>query len=345
MSQKNPSSRWTQIRRQVCKQPHNNICWWNEKISNYCNSQFGEWWRTDAITENAVVWQDPTLSETSSTRQQERSQKGTIGTYTWSHPDLISKSAKSERSNILGKMYRMDFWAWKKKQGQQLCFFLHKNVYKVPGSYSENRHRFFKPSPATNVSSPSTTTSQEREFIMDSGASLHMMRKVIWLRKSKQRMTFLSKFNDWKNHPQYFRCLICAKRNGFQHEWHPGRPSYLIQNGKKIECNTDKHIPLIVQACKQPKIRPKLWKNGSDHQLWATTSEVWLQPFAEGFARRCSSWTDVSPADVALPSPAILPSAHPSAKPTSNRLGGKHDARKLQERHAKEFLTVGRQGS
>ena len=45
---------------------------------------------------------------------------------------------------------------------------LHKNVYKVPGSYSENRNLFFKPSPAS-------TTSKEREFMVDSGASLHVM--------------------------------------------------------------------------------------------------------------------------------------------------------------------------
>ena len=31
------------------------------------------------------------------------------GTNTWSHPDRISKSAKSKRSNIRGKIYRMDF--------------------------------------------------------------------------------------------------------------------------------------------------------------------------------------------------------------------------------------------
>ena len=35
--------------------------------------------------------------------------KGKIGTYTGSHPDRISKSTKSKRSNIRGKTYRMDF--------------------------------------------------------------------------------------------------------------------------------------------------------------------------------------------------------------------------------------------
>ena len=55
--------------------------------------------------------------------------------------------------------------------------FLHKNLYKVAGSYSENRHNVFRPSPASNVSSPSLTKSKETEFIVDSGASLHMLSK------------------------------------------------------------------------------------------------------------------------------------------------------------------------
>ena len=50
----------------------------------------------------------------------------------------------------------------KEKQGKQLVFF-HKSGHKVPGSYSENRSRFFKPSPAINVSSPSITASNESE--------------------------------------------------------------------------------------------------------------------------------------------------------------------------------------
>ena len=36
------------------------------------------------------------------------SEKGNIGTYTWNHPDTIRKSAKSQRSNIRGKIHRMD---------------------------------------------------------------------------------------------------------------------------------------------------------------------------------------------------------------------------------------------
>ena len=38
---------------------------------------------------------------------------------------------------------------------------LHKNAYKIPGSFSENRHKFFKPSPTSNGSSPCITASKE----------------------------------------------------------------------------------------------------------------------------------------------------------------------------------------
>ena len=46
--------------------------------------------------------------------------------------------------------------AWK-KQGKQLR--------KIRGSYSENQHEFFKPSPESNVSSPPMRTSKERELV------------------------------------------------------------------------------------------------------------------------------------------------------------------------------------
>ena len=76
------------------------------------------------------------------------------------HPDQISKSAKYKRSNFRRKTYRMDFEHGRKHKENSLDLFLHKNVYKVPGSSSENRNRFFQPSPENNVSSPSVTTSK-----------------------------------------------------------------------------------------------------------------------------------------------------------------------------------------
>ena len=78
------------------------------------------------------------------------------GTCTWGHP--IQTRPEKQRNS--------------KKQGQQFCV-SHKNVCKVTGSYSDNRQRFFKPSPV------SINTPKEREFIVYSGASHLLMSEMI----------------------------------------------------------------------------------------------------------------------------------------------------------------------
>ena len=82
-------------------------------------------------------------------------------------------------------------------------------------------------------------------------------------------------------------------------------------------------FPWWSQACKQPNTRPKLWTTGKqrravgDHELRVETElPESLQPLTEGLTRGSSSSTDVSPADVAIPPPALLFSAHPPAKLT-----------------------------
>ena len=118
-----------QIWRQVCVQTHSKPCWWKEID---CCSHSIDWWTTGAVTENSVGKQDPIPSETSSSREQIRYQKGT---YTWSHADRISKSATSKLSNIRGTIYRMDFEHGRKRKERSLEFY-HKNAYTVPGSFS-----------------------------------------------------------------------------------------------------------------------------------------------------------------------------------------------------------------
>ena len=80
----------------------------------------------------------------------------------------------------------------------------------------------------------------------------------------------------------------------------------------------------------------------------------WLQPCMEALAWRSTSSTDVSPADVAVPPPAIPLSAHPPAKPNQEtstiyslifpkiQTAKYADARKWRACHAKEILAVRR---
>ena len=86
------------------------------------------------------------------------------------------------------------------------------------------------------------------------------------------------------------------------------------------------------------------WKNYSRYSRWRNCARKTVvrmscgRPWATSgnrITRRASTFhgridmgssssTDVSPADVERPPPALPPSAHPPAKPTSNNAGGKH---------------------
>ena len=92
-----------------------------------------------------------------------------------SHPDRIGKSATSKRSNIRGKIYRMDFCAWKKWQGNQLehctrtSTTFQVGILRIGiGSSDREREQCFVTSSDNFV----------REFIVDSRASLHMMSRI-----------------------------------------------------------------------------------------------------------------------------------------------------------------------
>ena len=138
----------------------------------------------------------------------------------------------------------------------------HKHVCKDSTSYSENRHWFFKPSPASNVSSPSFTNAKWKELIGDSAASLDLApEEKETIQKWKLQMellkrlnkephmrvirTCLFKFNHWKNHPRYCRLVNCAKK--LLLVWMTSRPAIIsYQAWKNVKCKTNNHVPLVV---------------------------------------------------------------------------------------------------
>ena len=71
----------------------------------------------------------------------------------------------------------IDWTLFMQEMARTSAWTLHQHVCNVPRLYSENRHWFFKPSPASNASAPPMRTSRERDFVFGSGASLHVMRK------------------------------------------------------------------------------------------------------------------------------------------------------------------------
>ena len=83
--------------------------------------------------------------------EQVHSEKVKLGSQNQRTPDAPTFEERSIEWNL----------SMEEKTRKSACI-LHKNVYKSPGSHSENRNMFFKPSFASNVSSPSMTTPKER---------------------------------------------------------------------------------------------------------------------------------------------------------------------------------------
>ena len=127
----------------------------------------------------------------------------------------------------------------------------------------------------------------------------------------------------------------CAKKRLL--ERHPGQSSYLIKNGRNSSVKPDNHILWVVPGVLATDHQTRALgdrmqtRDLSDHEFKVEPdSQEWLQPFTEGLTGRLWSSTDVSsPVHVELPPPALLLSAHPPAKLTSYKSGGKHSLLKL----------------
>ena len=172
---------------------------------------------------------------------------------------------------------------------------VHKNLYKIPGSYSENRHWFFKPTPTNNAPSPPTRTSREREFIVESGASLRMMSKSDLtseeqetVRKSKdpsvtmtangrthtkgEGTVFISDLDMsvqvklLKASPAVISRGNCAKKTVTR--MHGTTKSAIIshQEWEKMDGTTDNHVPLVVPGVQ-----------ATDHQTKALGDRRWTR--------------------------------------------------------------------
>ena len=116
-------------------------------MNDRCNYGKVSWMTRDPIT------REPTLGVVQTGSQNQRNSNA---------PTFEGRSI--EWTLRMAEMARKSVWT------------LHTNVYEIPGSYSENRQRFFKPSPASNVSSPHMKNfERERDLIRDSGASLQIM--------------------------------------------------------------------------------------------------------------------------------------------------------------------------
>ena len=136
------------------------------------------------------------------------------------------------------------------------------------------RAKFF--SPSENRCLPaSTLQTEEREFVVDSGASMHMISKkdlseaeMDTLTKSCSHTTVITANGEVQTHEEatvYVKELdifltmkvlentpavlslgkLCDE-NGYSYEWINGQKPHLIKDGIRIICNTENFVPMVV---------------------------------------------------------------------------------------------------
>ena len=139
----------------------------------------------------------------------------------------------------------------------------------------KHKTTFFSPSENWCLSSSSTIKSEEREFVVDSGASMHMISKkdlnsdeLEIVTTSRSPMTVITVNDEVQTNEKttvYVRELdtfltmklledtsavlslgkLCDE-HGYSYEWINGQKPHLIKNDIRIQCNTENFVKVVV---------------------------------------------------------------------------------------------------
>ena len=160
---------------------------------------------------------------------------------------------------------------WQEQGAREAAWKLAKNVSKLK---EHERATFF--SPSDNRCLPASTLKpEEREFVVDSGASMHMISKkdlsnaemdtltkscsptivttangeVQTHEKATVYVKELDLFLTMKvldNTPAVLSLGKLCDENGYSYEWINGQKPHLIKDGIRIPCNTENFVPIVV---------------------------------------------------------------------------------------------------
>ena len=160
---------------------------------------------------------------------------------------------------------------WQEQGAREAAWKLSKSALKLK---EHERATFFSPSenrclPASNLKP------EEREFVVDSGASMHMISKkalsdaeMDTLTKScsptiviaangkvqthEEATVYVKEFGIFltmkvlENTPAVLSLGKLCDENGYSYEWINGQKPHLIKNGIRITCNTENFVPIVV---------------------------------------------------------------------------------------------------
>ena len=158
---------------------------------------------------------------------------------------------------------------WQEQGAREAAWKLAKNVLKLK---EQQRAAFF--SPSENRCLPASTLKpEERKFVVDSGASMHMISKkdlseMDTLTKScsptivitangevqthEEAIVYVKELDIFltmkvlENTPAVLSLGKLCDENGYSYEWINGQKPHLIKDGIRIICNTENFVPIVV---------------------------------------------------------------------------------------------------
>ena len=161
---------------------------------------------------------------------------------------------------------------WQERWAREAAWKLAKSVLKFK---EKNKAAFFSLSENCCLLAPPTLKLEEREFVVDSGASMHMISKkglnssaMDTLTTSRSRTTVITANGEVQTHeeatvyvkeldifltmkvlentPAVLSLKKLCDENGNSYEWINGQKPHLIKNGIRMQCNTENFVPIVV---------------------------------------------------------------------------------------------------
>ena len=160
---------------------------------------------------------------------------------------------------------------WQEQGVREAAWTLAKSVLNLK---EKNKATFFSPAENRCLPAPSTLKPEEREFVVDSGASMHMISKKdlnsaemdTWTKscsptivitangevQTHEEATVYVKELDifltmkvLENTPAVLSLGKLCDEHGYSYEWINGRKPHLIKNGIRVQCNTENFVPIV----------------------------------------------------------------------------------------------------
>ena len=161
---------------------------------------------------------------------------------------------------------------WQERCAREAAWRLAKSILKFK---EKNKAAFFSPSENWCLPAPSTINLRKENFVVDSGASMHLISQkdlsdaeMDTLTKSKSPTTVITANGKVQTHEEatvYVKELhifltmkvlentpavvslgkLCDE-HGYSYEWINGQKPHLIEDGIRIICNTENFVPIVV---------------------------------------------------------------------------------------------------